>query len=233
MESLRLPSGLEIASPLERLIAFCREEYDFYDGIGYSDPNRIEPLDVLVTVSVNSFINNATAVRKIQRGLTDKCESILRSIPIDSDLLSPNPPLDAISRLFEAAVAVPDVLIPKASKILHRKRRSLIPMLDNVVLFFYLDASGKNARKSQTQDKRKAASVAMEVLACFRQDLFDCCDRINIIRQQLCAERFNLTAVRILEILVWTETERNGYYRNRAASAESVPVVGDRAITGP
>lgn len=74
MESLHLPSGLNIAAPMDRLIAFCREEYDFYDGVLYGDPNRIEPVDVLATVSVNSFINNATAVRKIQRGLAEKCE---------------------------------------------------------------------------------------------------------------------------------------------------------------
>ena len=214
MNTLSLASGLNIVSPVERMIAFCREEYDFYDGIAYSDANRIEPLDVLATVSVNSFINNATAVRKIQRGLADKCDSILRIIPVESDLLSDNPPLESLSKLLNAAVSVPDVLVPKATKVLHRKRRSLIPMLDNVVLFFYLDSTGESRKKGQTQDKRKAAAVAMDVLALFRKDLLKVVDAITAIKQRLCNDGFSLSHVRILEILVWTETEPNGYYRS-------------------
>lgn len=216
MDVLRLPSGLNIEAPEDRLLAFCQEEYAFYDEIEYSNPDRIEPLDVLATVSVNSFINNAAAVRKIQRGLSAKCEPILRSIAVECDLLSEVAPLDLISDLFEAAVSVPDVLIPKATKILHRKRRFLIPMLDNVVLFFYLDALGESTRKARTQDKRAAASVAMDVLRYFRQDLTHASRAINELRQQLSAAGYNLSPVRILEILVWTETERNGYYRHRA-----------------
>jgi hypothetical protein len=38
------------SSPHERLFAFCRGEFAYYDAIPSADPNRIEPIDVLVTV---------------------------------------------------------------------------------------------------------------------------------------------------------------------------------------
>jgi hypothetical protein len=55
---LDLPSGCAILDPDARLVAFCTGEYIYYDSIVSTEPSRIEPLDVLVTVAVNSFVNS-------------------------------------------------------------------------------------------------------------------------------------------------------------------------------
>src|SRR5947207_2167023 len=52
MNGLSLPSGVVLDRPLDSILAFCREEYAYYDDIASTDPDTVQPLDVLATVSV-------------------------------------------------------------------------------------------------------------------------------------------------------------------------------------
>jgi hypothetical protein len=209
MEQIVLLSGLTIANPLDRLERFCAEEYVYYDGIPSSEPNDIEPLDVLATVSVNSFVNSATQVRRVHRGLAAVCDPILAEIPEDADLLEFDQSLEIARRLLHAAVQVRGVLVPVAVKVLHRKRRNLIPMLDNVLLKYYLGGR----LPASTQNARTAAAVAIEVLKVFRADLRVSAPEIRLICAHLSTAGYKLSPVRALEILVWTQVEPVGYYR--------------------
>ena len=56
-------------------------------------PNRVEPIDVMVTIAMNSFVNNATIVRLVHRGLAVRCDAILYRIPVNADLLTFDPQL--------------------------------------------------------------------------------------------------------------------------------------------
>jgi Family of unknown function (DUF6308) len=58
-----------------------------------------------------------------------------------------------------------------ATKVLHRKRRNLIPMLDNVAIEYYLQAMAQEHLRAASQDKRRAPSVAMTAVRAFREDL--------------------------------------------------------------
>jgi hypothetical protein len=62
MNRIDLPSGCTIAEPDARLAAFCSAEYIYYDAIVSPEPNKIEPIDVLVTVAVNSYVDRAAKV---------------------------------------------------------------------------------------------------------------------------------------------------------------------------
>lgn len=213
MSSLRLPSGLEVMNPAEMLLAFCREEYAYYDGILSGNPWRIEPVDVLATVSMNSNLQGATEVRKVHRGLAAACEPLLGEIPADADLVAPDAPLDRVEGLLHVACLVPGVLVPRAAKVLHRKRRRLIPMLDTVVIGYFLDAFGRRDLRGATQDKHRAAGVAGVVLRWFRDDLEVVAEQVEALAATLGREGFPLTSVRILEALVWMSVEPIGYYR--------------------
>jgi hypothetical protein len=65
IDSLELRSGLVVADPLGSLRRFCQAEYGYCDGVPQGDPNRVEPLDVLVTTAVNAFAT-ASAARSRQ-----------------------------------------------------------------------------------------------------------------------------------------------------------------------
>ncbi len=86
-------------------------------------------------------------------------------------------------------------------------------MLDSVVIRHYLSAPEYKALLPGTESKDKAANVAMEALRLFRDDLLQARREIEDLQQQLARAGFPLTAVRVLEILVWTQTEPAGGYR--------------------
>ena len=210
-----LPSGLSF--PLEeaysRLLRFCREEYDYYDRIPDLSPYRVEPLDVLVTLSMNSFIKDATRVRAVHRGIAGRGDSILSRIPVGANLLSFDAELREFRALIHAAVQAPGVLVPVATKVLHRKRRGFIPMLDSVVMGHYVGFLKQPELREKSQLKPIAASVAVDISRVFREDLAQARSMIEKIGTLLADQGSELSAVRILEILIWTERERNGYYQ--------------------
>ena len=207
--TVHLPSGPVICEPLDRMLRFFREEYDYSDALPSGDPDRVAPLDVLAAVAVNGFFNtNAMTIRTVHRGLATACDPILPTIPRYADLLTSEPPFPGVAALLDAAVSVPKVLIPVATKVLHRKRPYLIPILDNVVLVHYL-----GRLLPATQDKTRAAGIAVEVLRRFRDDLVAVRAEIDLIATDLTASEFVLSPVRVLEVLLWTEVEERGYYR--------------------
>ena len=208
-----IPSGLQFSGAFDLLTRFCQEEYAYYDAIRLTDPNQIEPLDVLVTVAVNSYVNSAARVRDVHRGMADACNSLLAEIPEDADLLTFDPGLEVVERLLHAACQVRGVLLPVATKVLHRKRRALIPMLDNAVLKHYLAPAEFVRLRGITQDGGRAASVGRVILDPFRSDLSSAKGVLNRLSDALARDGYELTPLRILKILIWTEVEPLGYYR--------------------
>lgn len=218
--SVHLPSGIHIASPLSSLQAFCTEEYAYYDGIPSRENNSIEPVDVLATVSMNSFVNNAEAVRRVHRGMAEHCNAHLATIPVDADLaFSDATLLASVRNLLAAALDTRGVLIPVATKVLHRKRRALVPMLDSVLIEHYrpgyvqkMQDKGTLGNLKHAYKRADIADRAMDVMALFRQDLLAAQDELAALRLYLAADGFDLTQVRILELLVWMHCEPNQYY---------------------
>lgn len=210
---IELPSGAHFQRPSERLQVFCAEEYDYYDAIRSDAPNAVEPVDVLVTVAVNSFITSAVQARSIHRELAKACNPILSTIPEDAELLTFDPDLEVVGQLLHAACSVRGALAPVATKVLHRKRRNLIPMLDTIVIIYYLKALGRTDLAAASQDKARAGSVARVVLRAFREDLRASAPDVGAVTRTLADAGYPLTPVRILEILLWTELEPRGYYR--------------------
>jgi hypothetical protein len=121
LDVLELVSGCSIEAPLERLKWFCEGEYAYYDAIPSANPNRIDPLDVLVTVAVNSFVNSASNVHRVHQGMAANCEPILATIPEDADLLDFNHSSGPLRELLHAAVQIKGVLIPVATKVTERQ----------------------------------------------------------------------------------------------------------------
>ncbi len=225
--TIRLRSGGVLRNCEDRLRRFCDEEYAYYDAIASGDPNRIEPIDVLVTVAMNSRVDTAERVRAVHRGLAAGCEPILGRIPDDADLLTFDDDLVLAQQLLHAACSVPWVLGAVATKVLHRKRRGFVPMLDSVVVLYYLDAGGRGDTKGQLQDKHKAAAASMPAWRAFREDLRDARDALAPLQAAIQGSGYVMTLVRILEVLVWIEAEHRGYYREAiAGQLPTTPVSG-------
>jgi hypothetical protein len=211
--STSLPSGLTIDLSPELLLRFCREEWPYYDGVPDRDPNRILPEDVTVTVAMNSFVNTADRVRSVHRGLAAACDPLLPDIPVDADIQSFDVEGTVALELLTAACGRRDVLLPVVTKVLHRKRPAWLPMLDNVIVFAYLDVLRRSGLKARTQEGEKAAGVGVFVMHAFRKDLESVESEIDGIQEALREEGTPMTAVRVLEVAIWMATEPKGYYR--------------------
>src|SRR4051812_1892751 len=92
MNGFLLPSGLTVDEPFDRLQRFCAEEYPYYDAIPSSHPDRVEPLDVVATVAMNSHLS-AAGIRRVHRWMSEHCELILSAIPEQASLLTADEPL--------------------------------------------------------------------------------------------------------------------------------------------
>ena len=86
-----------------------------------------------VTIAMNSFINSANKVRSVHRGMAEACDPLLPEVPVDADIRTFDLDGTISSELFDGACRVRGVLMPVATKVLHRKRPGWIPMLDNVI----------------------------------------------------------------------------------------------------
>jgi hypothetical protein len=208
---ISLPSGLTIRDAESKLLRFSDIEYAYYDGVPSAEPNRITPMDVMVTNAMNSGVNTASKIREVHLGLDRVCRPILSNIPEEADLLNNLLDVGLIRQLFAVACSVKHVLLPVATKVLHRKRRNLIPILDNVVLEHYV---GKSSVAGQAQDKSKAPDVGIEALKKFRDDLTATQDSIQTVCELLANKAYHLSQVRVLEALIWIKREPRGYYRN-------------------
>ena len=83
------------------------------------------------------------------------------------------------------------------------------------MLKHYLTASGHPSRlDNHAQNHRTAAGAAVVAAEMFRNDLRAKLPEIQALCAGLAEAGSPLTAVRLLEILVWTQTEKNGYYRS-------------------
>ena len=70
---------------MERLLRFCREEDPYYDGIPSACPNKIEPMDVLATLAMSSYLS-AEASAECTAGCPSTATPILAAIPADRNL---------------------------------------------------------------------------------------------------------------------------------------------------
>ncbi len=194
MDELVLPSGAVISKSTQLVGAFFAEEWAYYDGIEDRDPDRIRPVDVMATLSVNSFLNSAVRIRSVHRGMAAVCDGRLVNVPVDADLRSFS--LDQVIEAFRAGCQVPYVLVPVGRKVLHRKRRRPIRMLNNVVIGYCLDALNRRDLIVATQDKKRTAEAA-------RIPLEAAWPQLAQSRQRLDAAGLPVLVLRILEVLVW------------------------------
>lgn len=135
MIPLNLANGLVLPDATKLVEQkFTSFRWGWYDGV-VTPSDRIEPVDFAITVAMNS---RATAGRMAEfMKVAGAVEVWLQKIPVDlclADVDDGSCDWDAVQGMFEAACAAPGTKLSVASKILHRKRPHLVPILDRVVV---------------------------------------------------------------------------------------------------
>jgi hypothetical protein len=135
-----------------------------------------------------------TAILERRRAI----QRALRAIAPDASLTSaPNQvPWPPLSQLFDAFAYIRGVGIAKMTKALHPKRPALIPMLDSVVQK-YLEADDPGA-------EAPFGERALELVRGYRHDLDRNRAAIRALRRELAGRGYDITEVRILDLMIWS-----------------------------
>jgi len=202
---------LDLTDAEGRLSRFLTNEWELYDGVSVPSDPEISLLDILLSIMMNSRLDTADKVRSIWKGKAG-VEWMLARIPPDLALTDETIPWDHLSELFAAFCAIKWAGPGVATKILHKKRSALIPILDSVVL-----ANLHPFLPPPFLQRRQPDPVYMvEKLKLFRELLFCHEDRICELRECCAGERYPISPIRALEILLWTQWEPRGYYRTES-----------------
>jgi hypothetical protein len=214
IEKLAFPSGISIDNPDIRLQHFLTTEFDWYDGFNDDSPDHVIPFDVLVAGGMNAFVGGASVarLRTIQEGLATRCDPLLAGLPRDSQLRD----LDDISALVEmvlSATYVKWTLSAVATKVLHRKRRELVPILDTVMVKAYCGDQDGAILAASDASESKVRSALTSVISAIREDVDARRLELDQLARSTAEKGCAIGPLRVHDILVWTETEEQGYYR--------------------
>ena len=190
-----LRHGVVIADPLTVVLGLLKA----YEPVDAGDPARLvsfgEP-DLRLANRAGARISAAQIAAILER--RPAIEQALRAIASDASLAGtadsvPWPPL---RQLFGAFAGIRGVGFSKMTKALYPKRPALIPMLDSVIQKYLQD-----------DDLGAQAPFAERGLAFVRgyqRDLDRNQAALRAVRQELARRGFELTEVRILDLLIWS-----------------------------
>jgi hypothetical protein len=205
--TLTLRSGLVIGDPLGKVTRFCEGEYALYDAVESPRDNTLTVHDILLSVAVNSRLD-AKGLSSVHKEKW-RVEQHLRLLPATLSLADPSAeiPWDTVVEMFGEFEHIRHAKLAIASKILHKKRPALIPMMDDVIRTYYEQAYPDFGWSP------KCGPLSGQMMHHFREDLLAARPQLEELASVLEAKGHRLTLVRLLEMLVWIETEPRGYYR--------------------
>lgn len=207
-ELLALPAGLKIVSPNEMLMRFLKNEWQIYDGQPNAQDSTLSLFDILISVSMNSRLDTADKVRSVWEG-RHAVEEALKGVPVDIALVDKDVPWNELQTLFKVFCDIPYAKEAVASKILHRKRPSLIPIIDSVIGKYLNEVRGHPAPGCISER-------IIDQIKVFRSVLMEFLPQVSKLSAFASDQGYPISRVRTLEILIWVSSERNEYYRKQA-----------------
>ncbi|MGH9056012.1 MAG: DUF6308 family protein [Acidimicrobiales bacterium] len=196
-ERITLRNGRVIESRLERLVEFAELDgtYQGYDAIS-PDPFELNALDVRLANRIIARMGADVSARILTRSL--EVAAALRLVPTSATLAVASDSVDwgALHELYRALSGLPAVGVPRMTKVLHRKRPALVPILDEVVRSYLCNVEPL----APTGD---AADQALGLTRAYHRELHHQLAELTELRVALDGRDIQLTECRILDILLW------------------------------
>jgi hypothetical protein len=187
-----LRGAVEIADPAEVALRFF-DAYGADDPAGASEPNTFDERDLRRANRGGARISAAEQAAVLAR--RRRIESALREIPPGASLAARSVPWAPLTRLFGSFGEIRGVGFAKTTKALHGKRPALIPILDSVVQAYLAGdepPAGEFAERGTALVRR------------YKQDLDRNRAALLEVERTLTKRGYALTAVRILDVLIWS-----------------------------
>jgi hypothetical protein len=206
----RLPCGEIVRKNDEHFSSKAKQIYGIYDVVCDDCPNEIKVIDIAITAMMNTGIQGNTGIEILEK--RNVINEALEQIPEETDLLETcvSTEIDdnnfssietRLKDLINKLCEIKGIDVSTATKILHRKRRNLIPIFDRVVEKFYRRRYIRKIPVSKPDDK------FINLLRCFKRDLKHIQEtqqgEIERILELLVQQGTPLTKVRLLEFAIW------------------------------
>jgi len=198
-DNIVLQTGETISGCINKLEDFCELDasYKNYDLVRVGEDNSLTIGDIRLANRMVARMKPA-----IVQSVMDRAENInsaLAHIPAGLELSNDSIPWVAFENLFRATLG-PQILAARATKILHKKRPHLIPILDSVVVSY-----------CQTVKRHSDGDEASMMVECVRTIKTDIERNLDTFRGLIGATNLKITVVRAHDILVWANS---GEYQN-------------------
>jgi hypothetical protein len=101
-----------------------------------------------------------------------------------------------LEELFRAMSGIPEVKLPRQTKVLHKKRPALVPILDSVVEVYLRHVDEVGVRTD-------AASYAVALIRSYKRELDANLAGLQSLRLNLQRRGIDLTECRLLDLFIW------------------------------
>jgi hypothetical protein len=190
-----LRNGVDIEDPLGVVLGFLETSGEIDVGNPLEQASFGES-DLRLANRGGARISAAEIAAILERRRT--IERALRAIAPDASLTGAanSVPWLPLRQLFDAFADIRGVGFSKMTKALHRKRPELIPLLDSFVQK-YLEADDVGAQAP-------FGERALALVRGYKHDLDRNRASLRSVRQQLAKRGYELTEVRLLDLLIWS-----------------------------
>jgi Family of unknown function (DUF6308) len=215
---LRLRSGAQIADPLSLARLFIAKDgsCQHYDLADVSTDDMLTERDVRVANRVFARMGADTVAAIVSRSAL--AAAALSNIPADASLIKTGPeiPWKALDDLYRAFEGLPGIGLPRITKVLHKKRPGLIPILDSVVDRYLVSVEGPVV--GGLADRGTALTRA------YKAELDACLPVLACVRAELLTDGIKLTECRLLDLYLWAYSgQYDPLWRRTVAPAIAAP----------
>lgn len=190
--------GVAIDDPVAITLEFLGLDSTYlkYDSV------PVAPDDVLTRADIR--LANQMIARMSQRvidGIEARAGAIngaLASIPPDATLTAPEEdvPWRGLGMLMRAMGGIPEVGLARATKVLHKKRPALIPILDSVLEKYLRSVDGLRRNGDFALD-------AVALIHSYKRELDTTGPALRSLQSELTERGIVLTEVRLLDLFLW------------------------------
>jgi hypothetical protein len=197
-DPITLRSGVRIANPLELALDFVEQDgsYQSYDLAAVAQDDVLTESDIRVA---NAMIARMSPrVRAEIYARAPAINAALAQVPPTASLAAAEDaiPWQALEELMRAMDGIPEVRLARQTKVLHKKRPALIPILDSVLETYLRRVDGVRRTGDSARD-------AVELIRSYKRELDMNLDAIRALRQELRQRGIDLTECRLLDLFLW------------------------------
>ena len=181
-----------------------------YSGWVVKENSTVEYSDLFVSSALSGTPKNYAYKKLLSDNTINDIQVNLHKIPAGKNLNEIDVTKkisDALEGLFKTLTNIPGIQMAIATKIIHKKRPGIIPILDSYVVQYYW--GGYYPKLYKITEKRSRENSTLGLIDLIRDDLMRHFTTLKVARNDFCKKNTytnldkSLTPLRTLDIVIW------------------------------